>query len=167
MYDVYGHYFAINMLIMRDELSKSFFMLPAIDAEQMMMWDDGMMSEGERETDRVCCVWNNHIQTLLMTTGVLTHTYVCTHTQKHNSKIGMGKKRDRKRLGWFTFNMERGKKGDLSLSLCSHSVSLQSLAKLNRYKGTNTGKIWLSIYILYIALDWWEYILTLMFCLGS
>lgn len=37
MYDVYGHYFAINMLIMRDELSKSFFMLAAIDAEQMMM----------------------------------------------------------------------------------------------------------------------------------
>lgn len=44
MHDVYGHYFAINMLIMRDELSKSFFMLSAVDVEQMMMREDWMMA---------------------------------------------------------------------------------------------------------------------------
>lgn len=78
MYDVYGHYFAINMLIMRDELSKSFFMLAAIDAEQMMMWEDGMMrwwvTDRERQIECAVCVNPSHPNIINDNGGTHTHT---------------------------------------------------------------------------------------------
>ncbi len=125
-------------------------------------WDDEWRIERDRLS--VLCVNPSHPN--IINDNRATHIHLCvrTHTHKHNSNIAdkqRKKKWDRKKWADSQSTWKEVGKCDLfPVSLCSR----QPRWTIER---NNAGKTWLSICIIYIELDWWEFILTFMFCMWA
>lgn len=91
---------------------------------------------------------------------VRTHTSTTQISQTNKERKG-GKMRQ-KETG-LTHIQQGNREKRWPFFLCLYAVASRD----ERIKRNNAGKTWLSVCIVYIELDWWELILTFMFCMGS